>query len=242
MSSNPLIKQEVYENVIQSDRPMSVSGTINKTLILTLVMSVCAYLTWQLCAYGYSDKALLLTGVGAISAFICALIAAFRPQNSPILAPFYALCEGLALGAISFAYASLYDGIVINALCITIITLFSMLLLYKSRVIAATERFKRVVFTATLAIGIFYLIDFVCWLKGTPLNIFNGSITGIVLNFVICIFAALNFIRDFDFIERGSNSFAPSYFEWYGGMMLLVTVVWLYLEILRLLAQLSKRD
>ena len=242
MSSNPMIRSNIQENVILEGKPMTIQGAINKTLILTGIVILCALYTWNLCTQGFSDKATLMVIAGSIAGLILAIITSFNPKSSPITAPIYAGCEGLVVGAISYAYASLYEGIVVNAITITLITLLSMLLLYKTKTIQATPTFRKIIFTATIAIAIFYFIGFIGALLNHPMTIFNGSSLGIGVSLLICAVAAFNFILDFDFIEQGQNRNLPGYFEWYGGFALLVTVIWLYLEILRLLAQLNKRD
>ena len=240
MTSNPMVRNNVAENVILDSAPMTIQGAVNKTLVLVGIVAAVAYFTWQLCATGLSDRAYLLMIAGAIAGLILAIITSFNPKVSNITAPVYAICEGAVVGAISFAYNAVYSGIVVNALIATFAALFTMLLLYKARILQATPTFRRVIITSTIAIAIFYLVGFVGALLGHPMTIFNGGIVGIVVSAVICVIAALNFILDFDFIERG-NERLPKYFEWYGGFALLVTVVWLYLEILRLLAQLNSR-
>lgn len=241
MTSNPMINDRVVENVILDDKPMTISGAINKTMILLLIVTVCAFYTWSLCAQGFADKAGLITTISAIAGFILALITCFKPNTSNITAPAYAVCEGLLVGAISFIYNAMYNGIVVQAVAITLLALFSMLLLYKTKAIQATDTFRKVIFTSTLAIAIFYLVGIIASFFGHPMTLFNGGALGIGVSVVICIIAALNFILDFDFIERGSKTPLPAYFEWYGGFALLVTVIWLYFEILKLLAQLNRR-
>lgn len=241
MSSNPMIKKEINGISLEDSRPMNISGAISKTFILLCIVVVTALYSWNLCSNGFSDKANLFLIIGAISGLILAIITAFKPSASPTTAPIYAICEGLVVGAISFSYGSMYDGIVMNAISITLLALFVMLGLYKAKILQATPAFKKVVFISTLAIMIFYLAGFIGALMGHPMTIFNGGILGICLSAGICIIAALNFVTDFDFIERGDGNL-PSYFEWYGAFTLLVTLIWLYLEVLRLLAQLSRRD
>ena len=242
MTSNPMLNSRVQENVILDSKPMTVQGAVNKTLILLAVVVLSSIYTWYLCATGFADKASLLSIVGAIAGFILAIITSFNPKASKYTAPAYAICEGLLVGAVSFMYNVAYNGIVVNAVGITFLALFAMLLLYKSRIIQATPTFRKVILISTIAIAIFYLAGFIGALLGHPMTIFNGSMIGIVVSLVICVIAALNFVLDFDFIEQDSNNNLPDYFEWYGGFALLVTVIWLYFEILRLLAQLSRRD
>ena len=242
MSNNPMTKINLAEDIILEGKPMTISGTINKTLLLLGIVVLVAMYTWNLCASGFTDKANILLIVGIVAGLIMAIITSCNQKASPITAPTYALCEGLVLGSISYSYGSLYSGIVQNAIGITILALFSMLLLYKAKLIQATPTFKKVIFTSTIAIAIFYFASIIGALLGHPMTIFNGGALGIGVSLLICAIAAFNFIMDFDFIEQGEKRMLPSYFEWYGGFALLVTLIWLYLEILRLLAQFSKRD
>lgn len=242
MSNNPMIKSKVAENVILEGEPMSISGAINKTAILLGIVVLVAYYAWTLCAGGFADKANMLLITGSIAGLVLAIIASFNPKSSPITAPAYAVCEGFVVGIISYAYGAMFDGIVQSALGITILALFAMLFLYKTKVIQATPTFRKVIFISTAAIAIFYLAGFIGALLGHPMTIFNGGLVGIGVSVIICIIAALNFVVDFDFIEQGERNNLPAYFEWYGAFALLVTLVWLYLEILRLLAQLNKRN
>ena len=241
MTSNPMVRNPQVKEIILDSAPMTISGAIGKTFILLGIVLICGALSWNMCAQGYSDRANLLMIASAIGGFILAMIAFFKPKTSPITAPAYAICEGALVGVVSYMYNSLYNGIVVNALLITLLALFSMLLLYRTRVIQATENFRKVIITSTCAIAIFYFVGFIAGLLGHPMTIFNGGLYGIIITAVICVIAALNFILDFDFVERGNNML-PDYFEWYSGLSLLVTVVWLYFEILRLLAQLNRRN
>lgn len=242
MTSNPMLNSRVTENVIFDSKPMTQSGAINKTLVLLAIVVIAALGTWDICAKGLTDKAYMLTTVSAVAGLVLAVITSFNPKASPITAPAYAVCEGLLVGTISYMYNSMYGGIVLNAVSITLLALFSMLFLYRTKVIQATDTFRKVIFTSTVAIAIFYLAGFIGALIGHPMTIFNGGALGIGVSLVICVIAALNFILDFDFIERGANHGLPDYFEWYGAFGLLVTVIWLYLELLRLLAQLNRRN
>lgn len=242
MSGNPMLNPKVFENVILDAKPMTISGAINKTIILLALVIISAIGTWNICLNGFMDKASMLTMGGVISALILGIISFSNPKVSPITAPAFAICEGLAIGAISFQYARLYDGIIINAFTITILSMLTMLFLYKTKMIVATPTFKKVIVTSTIAIMIFYIAGIIGALIGHPMTIFNGSIIGIGVSLLFCVIASLNFILDFDFIENGEKNLLPDYFEWYGGLSLLITLIWLYLEVLRLLAQLSQKD
>ncbi len=242
MTSNPMIHSKAVENVILDSKPMTISGAVNKTMLLLAIVVAVACFSWSICLNGYIDRASLLITISAIAGFILAIVTCFKPNVSKITAPAYAICEGVLVGAVSFMYNQAYGGIVVQAISITLLALFAMLFLYKSKAIQATDTFRKVIFISTAAIAIFYLIGFIAALFGHPMTLFNGGTLGIVVSAVICVIAALNFVLDFDFIERGANTPLPDYFEWYGAFSLLVTVIWLYFEILRLLAQLNRRN
>ena len=242
MTSNPMMNSKVVENVILDSKPMTIQGSINKTLILTGIVALSGLYTWDLMAKGFMDKANLFIISSLVIGLILAIVTAFNPRASKITAPAYALCEGLLAGAVSYAYNSLYNGIVVNAVVLTLLVLFTMLFLYKARVIQATEKFRQVILISTIAIAIFYAIGMIGAFFGHPMTVFNGSVMGIVISVVICAIAALNFILDFDFVEQGEKRNLPDYFEWYCAFSLLVTLIWLYFEILRLLVQLQRRD
>lgn len=231
--------ERVYEG-----EPMTISGAINKTLtLLALVIASAAY-TWWLLASGYTDKAAMLCIGGAIVGFILALVIAFsRGKYAPVLAPIYALSEGFFVGGISAFFEAAYSGIVIQAVAGTFAALLSMLLLYRARVIQCNDKFRAVLFTATMSIGVIYLIQIIASLfgRGIP-QIFTSSPIGIGFSVAVVLIAAFNLIVDFDFIERGAQNLFPKEYEWFGAFGLMVTLIWLYLEILRLLAKLADRN
>lgn len=170
------------------------------------------------------------------------MVIIFKKEWSAYLAPAYAIAEGLFLGAISAMFEAQWNGIVLQAVGLTFGTFIAMLILYRTGVIKATERFKSIVFTATLGIGIFYLIAIVLRMFNIEMPLIHSSGTfGIIFSLVVVAIAALNLILDFDMIEQGAAQGAPKYFEWYASFGLMVTLVWLYLEILRLLSKLNRR-
>ncbi len=242
MSSNPMFNNRVFEEAIASDEPMTLQGVVNKTLVLLLLTVASGYYTWDLLVKGFADKAHILAIAGIIFGIVLCFLTSFRPNSAKITAPAYAICEGLVLGSISYMYEALYGGIVLNAVAITITTLFVMLFLYKAKIIVATEKFRKVILLATISIALFYLIEIIASFFGYNMTIFNNGPTGIAISMGICIVAALNFIIDFDNIERATSALAPKYFEWYFGFSVLVTLIWLYIEVLRLLAKFYKRD
>ena len=242
MTSNPMLRTQILESTLELEKPMTVQGAINKTFLLLGIALLSGAYTWGLCLKGYTDKVNLLVTVSAIIGLILAVITTFKPQASKITSSVYALFEGIVLGGVSFMYESAYGGIVLQAIGITLIALFSMLFLYTTGIIKATEKFKKTIIVSTLAIMVYYLISFVMGLLGHPVTIFNGGLVGIGISFIFCVIASLNFIIDFDFIERGANAQASKCYEWYGAFGLMVTIVWLYFEVLRLLVQLNRRN
>lgn len=241
--SNPILNEKFLsaERVIEAE-PMTINGAINKTLIMLSLVFIPAAYTWSLVFRGFMDKAFMLGTIGAIVGFILALIISFsRGRNAAVLAPLYAVCEGFFVGGISAMFETSYSGIVIQAVAATFAAALSMLLLFKMNIIRCTEKFRAVLLTATLSVAIVYIIQIIASLfgRGIP-QIFTASPVGIGFSVLVVIIAALNLIVDFDFIERGAQNYLPKEYEWLGAFGLTVTLVWLYLEILRLLAKLSK--
>ena len=194
MSSNPMFNNRVFEEGMASEAPMTLQGVVNKTLVLSCLTVASGYFTWDLLAKGFIDKANLLAIVGLFFGFVLCIITSFKPNTAKITAPVYALCEGLVLGSISFSFEAMSKGIVLNAVAITITTLFVMLLLYKARIIVATEKFKKVILLSTISIALFYLIGIIASFFGYNMTIFNNGPAGIAISMGICIVAALNFI------------------------------------------------
>jgi uncharacterized YccA/Bax inhibitor family protein len=245
-SSNPAMTGRIFEKAgiaSAGSTAMTINGTINKIgLMLLLVIAAAAY-TWNMVMGTNPGMAGTLAIVGAIGGFITALVTIFSPKSSPISAPIYAILEGLFLGAISAIINSMYPGIAFQAVLLTIGTLFTMLFLYRSGRIRATPRFRRGVLMATGAVFFAYLISWIMALLGMPVGFMHSSgPLGILISLVIIVIAALNLILDFDFIEKGSQMGAPKYMEWYGAFGLMVTLIWLYIEFLRLLSRFAGRD
>ena len=239
--SNPILNEKFaeQERVLQGE-PMTVNGTLQITGFLSILLVAAAAFTWSRFTLGYTDIAVMLTGAGAIVGFIIALIIAFT--RIKYLVPVYAVCEGLALGGISASFEASYPGIVTQAVAGTFAALFSMLILYRAKVIRCTDKFRSVIFISTLSVAAIYLVDFIGHFFNYSIPMINtSSIVGIGFSIIVILIAALNLIIDFDFIERGAQNMLPKDFEWYGAFGLMVTLVWLYLEILRLLAKLQDR-
>jgi uncharacterized YccA/Bax inhibitor family protein len=242
-SGNPSLKNESFtkHRGAVDGRTMTIQGTVNRTLILLLLLLATFVLSWNL-FLSNPESALLLMLVGAIGGLIVALITIFVPKVSPFTAPLYALLEGLFVGAISAQYEVQYGGIVFQAVLLTIGVLLSLLLAYKSGFIKVTQNFRLGVVAATGGIFIVYLISFIGGFFGFEIpHLHEATPLGIAISVVIVIIAALNLVLDFDFIENAATKGVPKYYEWYGAFGLLVTLIWLYLEILRLLSKLRSR-
>src|ERR1700676_122280 len=222
---------------------MTVQGTVNKTGLLLLCAVATAACTWCL-AHSETPEAVYPWMLGGlVGGFVTALVTIFKKEWSALTAPIYALLEGLALGGISAIFERSYHGIAIQAVGLTFGVLFVMLLAYKTGMIRATERFKVGVIAATGAIALLYLVQMVLGVFfhiQVPMIHQSGPI-GIAFSIFVVIIAALNLVLDFDLIETGAQSGAPKYMEWYGAFAMMVTLIWLYLEILRLLSKARRR-
>ena len=242
-SGNPALKKNTFQNLAYSETDrMTLEGTVNKTIISLLILLFTA-------SYTYSNGNINYVLIGFIVGLILAIITIFKKEWSPYTVPLYAGFEGLALGGISFIYASMYTGIVQQAIFLTVGIFSALLFAYKTKIIKVTENFKLGLFAATAGIAIFYLISMLLrWIGGVDLAFFNpnneayGGWMSIGFSLFVVVIASLNLVLDFDFIEEGVEQGAPKYMEWYGTFGLLITLVWLYLEILRLLAKLQSRD
>lgn len=247
-SDNPTLSQKIFSRSIgQEDAgTMTVRGAINKFGFLLLMVLAGASYTWYLYFNNQAQTMMTFMWVGIIGGLISVLAISFKPTLAPYLSPAYGILEGFFLGAISAvlneAFRESYPGLVIQAVGLTFGVAIAMFLLYNFRVIKATERFKSVIFAATAGIAVFYLIALV--LRMFHVNIpfmYDSSLLGIGLSLFIVAIAALNLIIDFDMIEKGADMGAPKFMEWYGAFGLLVTMVWLYIEILKLLSRFAGR-
>lgn len=245
-SSNPVLKEETFEKASLVTRShggevMTIKGTAAKTGFLLLLVLASSVFSWGQFARGVNVLPMVIGG--AVAGLVLAIVITFKKEWAGFLSPAYALAEGLFLGAISAMYGALYDGIVLQAVGLTIGTFIAMLALYAFRIIKVTETFRSVVFVATAGIGLFYLIAF--GLSFFNINIpflHEGSTIGIIFSLVVVGIAALNLVLNFDMIENGAAQGAPKYFEWYSAFGMMVVLIWLYLEILRLLSKLSSRN
>lgn len=241
-TSNPTLNDNTFrgEGIALGD-VMTLTGTINKTGLLLIFAMASAAWSWNATTHS-PEQAAGLAILGAIGGLVVALVTIFKKSWSPVTAPMYAVLEGFVLGSLSEIFEKAYPGIAIQAVTLTFGTLLVLLVLYRAGIIRATEKFKLGVVAATGGIAFFYLLTFILGFFGIHFTtIFGSSLIGIGFSVFVVIIAALNLVLDFDFIESGAASGAPKYMEWYGGFALLVTLIWLYLEILRLLAKLRDR-
>ena len=241
-SGNPALSASTFTGFgrMEQTESMTIQGTVNKTAISLIIVMVSASYTWGMPVVDGRFGGLI--ALGAIGGLITALVTVFKKQWAMYTVPCYAILQGLMLGGVSRLFEASYPGIVNQAVFLTFGTLGALLLAYKSGLIKATENFKLGIFAATGGIAMLYLISFVMSFFGSGIGfIHNNSTFGILFSFGVVIIAALNLVLDFDFIEEGSERGAPKYMEWYATFGLLVTLIWLYLEILRLLAKLQSR-
>ncbi len=245
-TANPALNSKTFQEysrrtgVVDS---MTIQGTVNKTVMMLGLLLVSAGWTWNMFYTSGSSGAVMpwMMG-GAIGGFIVALITVFKKTAAPITAPIYALLEGLFIGGISSIFEAMYPGIVIQAVGLTFGTLFALLFAYTSGLIKATENFKLGIVAATGGIFLIYLASFILGFFGISIPFIHDSgPIGIIFSLVVVVIAALNLVLDFDFIEHGAEQGAPKYMEWYAAFGLIVTLVWLYIEILRLLSKLRNR-
>jgi uncharacterized YccA/Bax inhibitor family protein len=250
-SGNPALKESTFldlasgEMIRGDSSTMTLNGTVNKTGLLLLLSVITAAYAWSQIEFtpaGPVGAMPYLLG-GAIGGLVLALITTFKKEWAPVTAPLYAIVEGLFLGAISALYNARFEGIVLQAVLLTFGTLFALLFAYRSGLIRATENFKLGVVAATGGIALVYLASIVLGFFDIRIPMIHESgIVGIGFSLFVVVIAALNLVLDFDFIETGVEQRAPKYMEWYGAFGLMVTLVWLYVEFLRLLSKLQSRN
>lgn len=244
-TSNPTLNEKAFRSagVAYGQEAMTVQGTVNKTGILLLCSLATAAWTWNAFFHSPTKETVVpLAVLGGIGGFIVAIVTVFKKNWAPITAPLYALLEGLILGSISAVFELRFPGIAIQAVSLTFGVFIVMLLAYRSRLIPVTDNLRLGIVAATGGIALFYLAQFILGFFGIHFTTINSSSPiGIGFSLLVVGIAALNLVLDFDFIERGANAGAPKYMEWYGAFGLMVTLVWLYLEMLRLLSKIRDR-
>jgi uncharacterized YccA/Bax inhibitor family protein len=250
-SSNPALKENIFHKDYSiSSEAMTINGTMNKTGLMLLIVMAAAIFTWNkffaaiaVNPEGGAAAVMPWVIVGGIGGLITAIVTAFRPQSSGISAPIYAIFEGLLLGGLSAIFESMYAGIVMRAVALTLAVFLSMLFLYRSGIIKVTEKLKMGIFAATAGIAVVYLVSFIGGFFGMEFSFLHGNSNfSIGFSLLVVAIAAFNLVLDFSFIENAAEQGAPKYMEWYGAFGLMVTLIWLYLEILRLLSKLASRD
>jgi Predicted membrane protein len=251
-SGNPALKESTFLDlgsgtVVSRDAgAMTLNGTVNKTGFLLLLAVLTAAFAWNntfTAAGELAPAAMVYMWGGLIGGLILALVTIFKKTWAPVSAPLYALFEGFFLGAISAVFEARYPGIVFQAVLLTFGTLFALLMAYRSGLIKATENFKLGVVAATGGIALVYLATIVLGFFNIQIPLIHESgLVGIGFSLFVVVIAALNLVLDFDFIESGVDAGAPKYMEWYGAFGLMVTLVWLYVEFLRLLSKLQSRN
>jgi uncharacterized YccA/Bax inhibitor family protein len=237
-TGNPALKESTFRGVSRAvgEEAMTLQGTVNKTGLSLLILLAAAAFVWN----SANPQPFIL--IGLVGGLVTALVTVFKNRAAPVTTPLYAAFEGLLLGGVSLMFEARYPGIVINAVALTFGTLAVLLIAYSSGLIRPSENFKLGIFAATGAVGLLYLVSIVMGFFGKSIPFIHASgPIGIAFSLFVVGLAALNLVLDFDFIERGAAMGAPKYMEWVGAFGLLVTLVWLYLEILRLLAKLQDR-
>ncbi len=240
MPGNPTLSQNTFTEAgrVVTGEAMTVQGTVNKTAILLALTAGAAAYTW----HGQAALGSLWI-VGALGGFIMAMVTVFKKEWSAVTAPIYAILEGLFIGGISSVFEQRYPGIVVQAVMLTFGTLAALLAAYTMGLIRASSGFRRGIFAATGGIALLYLVSMVLSFFHIQIPlIFGSGPVGILFSIAVVIIAALNLVIDFDFIESGAQQGVPKYYEWYGAFSLMVTLIWLYMEILRLLAKLNRRN
>lgn len=246
-TSNPVLYSDAFKrstDLTQTREAMTLQGTVLKAALLLMLVVLGAAWTWSLFLKSGSNPSAItpfLVG-GAFGGLILAVATAFKPQWSPITAPIYAAAEGLFIGGFSALMEQSFPGIVIQAATLTFGTLAAMLFLYEAKIIQVTNTFKMIVASATGGIFVAYLMTWVLSFFNIQVPfIFSNGLMGIGFSLFVIGIAALNFVLDFDFIQKASKSGAPKYMEWYGAFALMVTLIWLYIEFLRLLSKLKEK-
>lgn len=250
-SGNPTLTEKMFDKSLHETAGafgvMSVRGTMNKFGFLLIMMMSSAIYTWHLIAQDNAGIASTFMIAGAIGGFVLALIMMFKPNWAGYIAPGYAILEGFFIGGISAffnaVFAAKYPNLILNAVGLTLGVALAMFLLYNFRIIKVTDRFKSIIVSATMGIAIFYFIVWILGMFGVNMGFaFDSSPLSIGISLFIVAIAALNLLLDFDMIEKGAEAGAPKFMEWYSAFGLLVTLVWLYLEILKLLSKLNSKD
>ena len=241
-TSNPALNSNTFKNIVKKDslhlnETMTIRGTVDKTALALCMLVISGY-------YSFSQANLTLMMIGMGLGLILFFMTIFKKTWSPFTVPLYSISQGFVVGGISYFYNSQYEGIVLQAVLLTVLVLFSMLFAYRSKIIKPTENFKLGVFSALMAVVLLYCVGFIMSFFGSGIPILNpnnSSLISIGFSGLVVILGAFCLVIDFDFIEEGAEKGVPKYMEWYGAFSLLVTLIWLYMEIIKLLAKLRNR-
>ena len=240
-SANPALNSKTFSSTrnISNEQPMTIDGTVNKTALSLLLLMTSAIYTWNNLELSFIYFLPII-----ISTFVLLLITIFNKRAAPYTVPIYCLLEGGLLGGISAWADAMYSGIANQAICLTFGILAALLMLYKSKLIAVTDNFRLGIFAATFGIFIVYMLNILLsslFEISFANSLFSNDLPGILFSVFVVGIASLNLVLDFDFIEQGANQGAPKYMEWYGAFGLMITLIWLYIEILNLLMKLRSR-
>ena len=250
-SGNPTLTEKIFDKAAHENANafgvMSVRGTINKFGFLLLMVMASAMYVWNVFAQGNTNTAITLMIAGAIGGLVLAIVIMFKPNWAGYITPAYGILEGLFIGGISAYFNDIfknsYPNIILHAVGLTLGVAAAMFFLYNFRIITVTNKLRSIIMSATMGIGLFYLIVWIAGMFGFEMGFaFDSSPLSIGISLFIVGIAALNLLLDFDAIEKAAEMGAPKYMEWYGAFGLLVTLVWLYLEILKLLSKLNSKD
>ncbi|MDA3879556.1 MAG: Bax inhibitor-1/YccA family protein [Prolixibacteraceae bacterium] len=253
-TSNPIFGSRIFEKAQSTyarEERMTLNGTINKTALAILFVFASAYFVWQKFFAVFdpanpgavSGSVTTYIAIGGIGGFIVAMIAAFSPKRSGFLTPIYAILEGMFLGGLSAMLEAQFPGLVVKAVALTFMVFLSMLVLYRQRIIKVTGKFRRGMISAMMGLLFFYLASWIAGMFGANISYLSGGGTfGLIFSLIVTGISAFSLLLDFDFIERGAAAGAPKDMEWYGVFGLLVSLVWLYVNILRLLSIFAGRD
>lgn len=243
--SNPVINGlDNYSgsyDIIDEKSVMTVSGTMNAFFIMGILTLLPALITWNWVGMGFANRVNFMISIGGFAGFVLGIIMCFAPKKSPYLAPLYAVCEGMLLGGISALMENVFKGIVVQTVCSTMVIVFAMFFLYKTGLIVVTQKLRSIIILSTLSVGILYLIAYILQLLGfgaTAQMIYGRSV---VMSVAVCIIASFNLLLDFDRIEYFSQKRVPFYMNWYCAYGLMLTIVWLYIEIMRLIVSRRSR-
>ena len=253
-TSNPIFGKRTFEQAYANsygEETMTLNGTINKTILVLLFVLAAAFYTWRQFfeVYDPSNPSIAISSIvkflaiGGIGGFIIAMVATFTPKWSGFTTPIYAIFEGMFLGGLSAIFEAQYPGLVIRAVALTFAVFFSMLLIYRQRIIKVTGSFRRGMLSALFGLMMVYLVSWIAGMFGANVSyLYGGGTFGLVFSLIVTGISAFSLMLDFDFIEKNAAYRAPKYMEWYSVFGLLVSLVWLYINILRLLSILSRRN